>query len=37
MKNEDEWLDGSRTARFSFALPGQKKDDKYILFGTNEE
>jgi hypothetical protein len=28
MKNEDEWLDGSRTARFSFALPGQAKDEE---------
>jgi hypothetical protein len=32
MKNEDEWLDGSRTARFSLAFPWRKGMTKVSLF-----
>jgi hypothetical protein len=38
MKNEDEWLDGSRTARFSLAFPWRKGMTIFLLFfGTNKE
>ena len=31
-KNEDEWLDGSRTARFSLAFPWRKGMTKDYYF-----